>query len=134
MILRVFVVAFFALCLRAQTNGNISGHVKDPAGAVVSGARITLTNQQTGASRQVTSDDTGSGVALQLGQVTESVDVTDARGGPRMNVNGAHANMNYNKFNGAYFNNPSRSTALVYGSNDIGWTGRDRQGAWDCRQ
>lgn len=198
----------FALCtgltLGAQTNGNISGYVKDPSGSVVTGAQIKLTNQQTGAARTSVTDDTGfyqllglvsgtytveaeasgfkrsrkpgillavdanvrADVALQLGQVTESVevtsaatlvdarssqtvasiddrrlvdlplngrnvtrlaatlpgvlgvvapdnsDVTDARGGPRMNVNGARANMNYNKFNGTYFNNPSRNTGL----------------------
>ncbi|HUQ91039.1 MAG TPA: TonB-dependent receptor [Bryobacteraceae bacterium] len=201
---RVSLAIFLSLSLWAQTNGNISGYVKDPTGAVVSGAKITLTNQQTGATRAGTTDDTGfyqvlglvsgtysveaeltgfkrsktpdvvlgvdanvrADVTLQLGQVTESVevssaatlvdtrssqtvasiddrrlvdlplngrnvvklaatlpgvlgvvapdnsDVTDARGGPRMNVNGARANMNYNKFNGTYFNNPSRNTGL----------------------
>lgn len=42
----------------------------------------------------------------------DNSDVTDARGGPSMNVNGSRANMNYNRFNGTYFNNPSRNTGL----------------------
>jgi hypothetical protein len=29
-----------------------------------------------------------------------------------MNVNGGRANMNYNRFNGTYFNNPSRNTGM----------------------
>lgn len=194
----------FNLSLLAQINGTIGGYIKDPSGATVNGAKIILTNQQTGATRQAIADDTGyyqvlgliagayraeaeapgfkrasqpnltlrldanvrADLVLQLGQVTESVevssaatlvdtrssqtvasiddrrlvdlplngrnvmklaatlpgvlgvvapdnsDVTDARGGPRMNVNGARANMNYNKFNGTYFNNPSRNTGL----------------------
>ncbi len=188
----------------AQTNGNISGYVKDPTGAFVAKADITLTNQLTGATRKASSNEAGfyqilgltpgtfsvdveapgfkrartsdivlgvdanvrADVVLQLGQVTESVEVTsdaalvdtrssqiaasiddrrlvdlplngrnimrlaatlpgitgvvapdnsdvsDARSGPRMNVNGSRANMNYNRFNGTYFNNPSRNTGL----------------------
>ena len=203
-ILRASLALLFALPLLAQTNGNISGYVKDPAGALVSGSKITVINQQTGASRSTAADDTGfyqvlglvsgvysveaeapgfkrsrvpdvtlavdanvrADVSLQLGQVSESIevtsdaalvdtrssqtsasiddrrlvdlplngrnvvrlastlpgvlgvvapdnsDITDARGGPRMNVNGARGNMNYNKFNGTYFNNPSRNTGL----------------------
>ena len=38
----------------------------------------------------------------------------DARGGPTMNVNGGRDNMNLFTFNGAYFNNPSRSTGINY--------------------
>jgi len=197
-------VLFVFVPIWAQTNGNISGYVKDPSGAVVGRAKIQVTNALTGTSRNALSDETGfyqvlglvsgiyaveaeatgfkrwkspglvlavdanlrADVALQLGQTSESVevsstatmvdtrssqtvasiddrrlvdlplngrnvmrlaailpgvlgvvapdnsDVTDARGGPRMNVNGARANMNYNKFNGTYFNNPSRNTGL----------------------
>ena len=42
----------------------------------------------------------------------DNTDLGDTRSGPRMNVNGARANMNYNRFNGTYFNNPSRNTGL----------------------
>jgi hypothetical protein len=42
----------------------------------------------------------------------DNSDLGDARAGPTMNVNGARANMNYNRFNGTYFNNPSRNTGL----------------------
>lgn len=42
----------------------------------------------------------------------DNTDLGDTRAGPRMNVNGARANMNYNRFNGTYFNNPSRNTGL----------------------
>lgn len=42
----------------------------------------------------------------------DNTDLGDSRSGPRMNVNGSRANMNYNRFNGTYFNNPSRNTGL----------------------
>ncbi len=42
----------------------------------------------------------------------DNSDLGDTRAGPTMNVNGARANMNYNRFNGTYFNNPSRNTGL----------------------
>ena len=42
----------------------------------------------------------------------DNTDVGDTRGGPTMNVNGGRANMNYNRFNGTYFNNPSRNTGV----------------------
>jgi hypothetical protein len=38
--------------------------------------------------------------------------MTSTRSGPRMNVNGGRENMNYSRFNGAYFMNPSRNTSL----------------------
>jgi Carboxypeptidase regulatory-like domain/TonB-dependent Receptor Plug Domain len=40
--------------------------------------------------------------------------LSDARGGPKMNVNGGRANMNLFTFNGGYFNNPSRNTGMNY--------------------
>lgn len=42
----------------------------------------------------------------------DNSDLGDTRAGPSMNVNGGRANMNYNRFNGTYFNNPSRNTGL----------------------
>src|SRR4051794_2763397 len=35
----------------AQTNGRILGQVNDPSGAVIPGVKVTLVNEQTGASR-----------------------------------------------------------------------------------
>ncbi len=40
--------------------------------------------------------------------------MSDARGGPEMNVNGGRSNMNLFTFNGGYFNNPSRNTGMNY--------------------
>ena len=42
----------------------------------------------------------------------DNSEITDARAGSQMNVNGGRGNMNYNRFNGAYFMNPSRNTGL----------------------
>jgi len=61
--LRVLGTAVCVLCLataaRAQTGG-IRGAVKDPAGAVIAGAKITITVQGTGSQRSVTSGEDGS--------------------------------------------------------------------------
>ncbi|MCL4853621.1 MAG: carboxypeptidase regulatory-like domain-containing protein, partial [Bryobacteraceae bacterium] len=40
--------------------------------------------------------------------------MSDARGGPEMNVNGGRANMNQFTFNGGFFTNPSRNTGMNY--------------------
>ena len=40
--------------------------------------------------------------------------MSDARGGPGMNVNGGRSNMNLFTLNGGYFNNPSRNTGMNY--------------------
>mgnify|MGYP002153789003 CR=1 FL=1 len=40
--------------------------------------------------------------------------LSDARSGPEMDVNGGRANMNLFTFNGAYFMNPSRNTGMNY--------------------
>jgi hypothetical protein len=42
----------------------------------------------------------------------DNSDLTDARSGPTMNVNGSRPATVYSRFNGTYFNNPSRNTAL----------------------
>src|SRR6266700_5192085 len=53
-------VTFFATAIAsAQYNAAIEGTVADSSGAAVSGAAITVTNQDTGASQQVTSSAEG---------------------------------------------------------------------------
>lgn len=200
----VLVAALFTAAVSAQNRGTVSGFVRDPSGATVANAKLTLTDERTGAVRTASSDETGayqilglvsgvyrleaesagfkrvrntgltlevdqnlrSDVTLEVGAVAESVEVTgaaslvdtrssetsavidgkrlmdlpvngrnvfrlastlpgvlgvvapdntdlgDTRAGPRMNVNGARGNQNYNRFNGTYFNNPSRNTGL----------------------
>jgi hypothetical protein len=46
--------------LLADVTGSILGVVRDPSGAVVKGARVTITNTQTNLSQSVVSDDDGS--------------------------------------------------------------------------
>jgi len=45
--------------IRAQAAGSLNGTVKDPAGAVVTGAQVTLRQVASGESRTVASDDSG---------------------------------------------------------------------------
>jgi len=51
---------------QAVTTGTLDGDVTDTVGAVLPGARITVTNQATGAVRQLVSDSAGHFVASQL--------------------------------------------------------------------
>jgi hypothetical protein len=56
--------------------GQVGGIVVDPAGAVVAGARVTVTNKQTGASQTATSDAEGHWVVsnVQAGPATVRID------------------------------------------------------------
>lgn len=57
------------------------------------------------------------GLAVILPGVTNvhaPQNLTSARGGPEMDVNGGRPNMNLFTFDGAYFNNPSRNTGMNY--------------------
>ncbi len=50
-----------SLCplMYSQANGSLSGTVADKSGSVISGATVKITSQGTGATRQVTTDDSG---------------------------------------------------------------------------
>jgi hypothetical protein len=65
MLKRTALGAIFELCLSLvpafpqNISGTLSGTVKDPAGSVVPNAQVTLTNQNTGASQTIRSNDAG---------------------------------------------------------------------------
>src|ERR1700756_2391561 len=62
---RFLLVSFFCAllgagaCLAQQITGSVTGAVTDPTGAAVVGAAVKLTNTQTGAVQNTTSDDSG---------------------------------------------------------------------------
>ncbi|MEO7653276.1 MAG: TonB-dependent receptor, partial [Bryobacteraceae bacterium] len=61
------LVSFFPSALRAQgLTGQVSGSVQDPAGAAVTGARISLINAGTGQARESTTDGSGAFVFTEL--------------------------------------------------------------------
>lgn len=60
----LLLVAVFAFA--QSDNSTISGMVKDPSGASVSGAKVTVRNEGTGFERQVTTNDTGFFTATNL--------------------------------------------------------------------
>ena len=53
------LLAACAVASSAQTSAEITGLVKDPTGAAVSGASVTVTNKATGATRKVTTNSEG---------------------------------------------------------------------------
>jgi hypothetical protein len=81
---RILLIAAMA-CLVATplfaqvTSGTIFGTVKDPSGAVVKGASVTIANPSNGVTRQVTTSDTGDFVAPNLLPGTYNVTV-EAKG------------------------------------------------------
>ena len=55
----VFLISALAVPASAQFKASIQGTVTDPSGAVVSGATVTVTNQETNKTQQTTTSDDG---------------------------------------------------------------------------
>ncbi len=83
---QICTIAFLCCCLplalanaQSASSAQISGTVVDPQGAVVTGAKVTATNQATGTGRSVTTTSTGNYVIPNLQPGTYNVAV-DAKG------------------------------------------------------
>jgi len=75
-ILSVIVLVTMGLALgQASVTGTISGTVKDVTGGVIPGVEVTITNQDTGAERNVVTDDSGfyNAPNIPIGTYTVSV-------------------------------------------------------------
>ncbi|MGC2527370.1 MAG: carboxypeptidase-like regulatory domain-containing protein, partial [Candidatus Acidiferrum sp.] len=61
--------------LRAQVSASLAGVIRDPSGARIAGASITVTNVETGAARPSVTDDAGryEVLALPVGEYKISV-------------------------------------------------------------
>lgn len=70
-------LSLFLICstlLTAQsTGGRILGRVADPSGAVLSGVKVTATNEATGASREAVTNDSGDYVLVSVQPATYSI-------------------------------------------------------------
>lgn len=64
--LLVLLLALSAAPVRAQVDAEISGRVEDPSGSGLSGAIVTVKSLETGATRSVTTDNSGNYRALSL--------------------------------------------------------------------
>src|SRR4051794_3149997 len=64
--LPVVVSVFSCSMAFAQVTASISGRINDPTGTPVSGATVTVRSLETGATREVSSNDTGDFHALSL--------------------------------------------------------------------
>jgi hypothetical protein len=71
----LFPLTFCAAIAHAQTTATLTGTVKDPQGAVIAGASVTIHAVATGTDRVVTSDNVGDFVApsLQPGEYTVQI-------------------------------------------------------------
>ena len=80
---RTFVLALIvllvALTVSASPTGSIAGFVKDPSGAAITGAKLTLTNQSTNAKVEAVSGTNGSFQFLQLAPAVYSL-VVESQG------------------------------------------------------
>ncbi|HXG90985.1 MAG TPA: carboxypeptidase regulatory-like domain-containing protein [Blastocatellia bacterium] len=80
--IRWLVICLFFCCASSakaqQDTGTISGTVSDKTGAVVAGAQVTITNENTGLKRTVSSNDSGfyTATLLPVGVYTISVTAT----------------------------------------------------------
>ena len=87
----VLVLALFALLatfaqltLAQSTGGRVLGRITDPSGAVLSGVKVVLTNQATGASRDATTSSGGDYVFVEV--VPGKYDVAFEHSGFKKNV------------------------------------------------
>jgi hypothetical protein len=77
----VFFCLLLSVCspyLFSQATGSFSGTVSDNSGAVVSGAKVTITAQETNVSRDAVTDDQGHYTAPLLGVATYTIKVEAA--------------------------------------------------------
>ncbi len=62
-----------ALVMSQSTGGRILGRVADPSGAVLAGVKVTITNEATGVSRSVLTNDSGDYVIVEVSPATYTV-------------------------------------------------------------
>src|SRR5260370_1321563 len=75
-VIAALLLCFVCVCTFAQTNrGSINGTVKDPSGAVVPGASVTVVNAGTNETRHVKATDSGTFTVSDLEPVTYTVTV-----------------------------------------------------------
>src|SRR5258708_14202762 len=73
------IILLIATTVSASPTGSIAGFVKDPSGAAITGANLTLTNQSTNAKLEAVSDTNGGFRLLQLAAAVYSL-VVESQG------------------------------------------------------
>ena len=88
LMLLALVIVFASSAAAQRSDGTISGTVKDPSGAVVPGATVTVTSNQTGAVRATITSDVGNYTApnLLVGTYTVKIEVAGFAPYTRNNV------------------------------------------------
>ncbi|MBI4474210.1 MAG: TonB-dependent receptor, partial [Acidobacteria bacterium] len=84
----LLAVMLFPVAVLGQATGSVRGVVKDPTGAVLPGANVTLTNKATGVSVQMVTNETGaySFPAVTPGQYTLAFDMSGFKKAVKDNV------------------------------------------------
>src|SRR6478672_11453800 len=84
----IIVLTFVSGCFAQSNTATLIGVVTDPAGALVAGASVTVTNVRTGISRVTTSDASGAYEVqlLPVGQYGISVQMAGFKRGERTGV------------------------------------------------
>jgi hypothetical protein len=74
----LLLAVFFVAAAHAQVAAAISGTIEDPSGSAVGGAKVVVTNAETGASRSAISDESGNFSILSLAPGPHEVSVEKA--------------------------------------------------------
>ena len=82
------IMLFLAGSARGQFTGNIQGTVVDQSGAVIAGAKVTVTDAERGVSRALVTDSAGQYTAPSLtpGQYTVRAEATGFKAVERSNI------------------------------------------------
>src|SRR5262249_60978320 len=83
-----FILVGSSVCGWAQVNATISGKIEDQTGAAVGGATVTVKSLETGATRTVTTDETGNyrDLSLSVGQQEVRAENPGSRGAVRTGI------------------------------------------------
>src|SRR5262249_19208418 len=81
----LYLLPALSLFAQNQTTGRIAGTIKDPTGAVIAGAEVTVVNRATGDQRIVTTDEQGSYIVPLLPPGIYQVNIT-AKGFKRVSI------------------------------------------------
>ena len=88
-----FVLLLATFASAQETTGTITGTVRDPSGAVVPGASVTVHNARTGVERRIAANSEGNYIATALPVGTYEV-IVERQGFKKVTAEGIQLNVN----------------------------------------